>query len=55
MTLSAFPKVKSNYVIDWKEASLIQSHYQSIIVFTILLCVSMPIACYLENILCKKL
>ena len=31
-----FPKVKSNYVIDWKEASLIQTHYQSIIVFTIL-------------------
>ena len=30
-----FPKVKSNYVTDWKEASLIQSHYQSIIVFTI--------------------
>ena len=41
MTLSTFPKFKSNYVIDWKEVSLIQSHYQSKIVFTILGSVSL--------------
>ena len=35
------PKVKSNYVTDWKEASLISSHYQSIFVFTILGSVSL--------------